>query len=80
LGSGFPGILRKHSKPKNEVSATNQKSHVLPQINAPEVPAYGHCLECAPRVGSAPILHFYPGKNTPERKGYLMERLVVPVK
>jgi len=26
-----------------------------------------------------PILNFYMGKNTPERKDYIMERLVVPV-
>ena len=28
---------------------------------------------------SGPIFNFYMGKNTPERKDYIMERLVVPV-
>jgi topoisomerase-4 subunit B len=36
-------------------------------------------VEYAPRIESAPILTFYMGKNTPERKGYIMDRLVVPV-
>ena len=36
-------------------------------------------VEYAPRLESAPILTFYMGKNTPERKGYIMDRLVVPV-
>ncbi|MDE3066880.1 MAG: type IIA DNA topoisomerase subunit B [Verrucomicrobiota bacterium] len=35
-------------------------------------------VEYAPRAESAPILNFYMGKNTPERKDYIMERLVVP--
>jgi DNA gyrase subunit B/topoisomerase-4 subunit B len=36
-------------------------------------------VEYAPRAESAPILTFYMGKNTPERKDYIMDRLVVPV-
>jgi DNA gyrase/topoisomerase IV subunit B len=36
-------------------------------------------VEYAPRAESAPIFNFYMGKNTPERKDYIMERLVVPV-
>ncbi len=36
-------------------------------------------VEYAPRAESTPILNFYMGKNTPERKDYIMERLVVPV-
>ncbi|MDR3378588.1 MAG: DNA topoisomerase IV subunit B, partial [Verrucomicrobiae bacterium] len=36
-------------------------------------------VEYAPRVESAPILNFYMGKNTPERKDYIMDSLVVPV-
>ncbi len=36
-------------------------------------------VEYAPRAESAPILSFYMGKNTPERKDYIMDRLVVPV-
>ena len=36
-------------------------------------------VEYAPRAESAPIFNFYMGKNTPERKDYIMEKLVVPV-
>ena len=36
-------------------------------------------MECAPEVDSQQILTFYMGKNTPERKDYIMENLVVPV-
>ena len=36
-------------------------------------------VEYAPRAESTPIFNFYMGKNTPERKDYIMERLVVPV-
>ena len=36
-------------------------------------------VEYAPKVDSAQILSFYMGKNTPERKDYIMENLVVPV-
>ena len=36
-------------------------------------------VEFAPRHDSANIFDFYMGKNTPERKDYIMEHLVVPV-
>ena len=36
-------------------------------------------IEYAPRAESAPIFNFYIGKNTPERKDYIMDSLVVPV-
>jgi DNA gyrase subunit B/topoisomerase-4 subunit B len=36
-------------------------------------------VEFAPRAESGPIFDFYMGKNTPERKDYIMEKLVVPV-
>jgi DNA gyrase subunit B/topoisomerase-4 subunit B len=36
-------------------------------------------VEYAPRAESAPIFDFYMGKNTPERKDYIMDHLVVPV-
>ena len=36
-------------------------------------------IEYAPRAESAPIFNFYMGKNTPERKDYIMDSLVVPV-
>jgi DNA gyrase subunit B/topoisomerase-4 subunit B len=36
-------------------------------------------VEHAPKPEAAGILGFYMGKNTPERKDYIMENLVVPV-
>ncbi len=36
-------------------------------------------VEYAPKPEAAGILTFYMGKNTPERKDYIMEHLVVPV-
>jgi topoisomerase IV subunit B len=36
-------------------------------------------IEFAPRAESGPIFDFYIGKNTPERKDYIMDSLVVPV-
>jgi topoisomerase-4 subunit B len=36
-------------------------------------------VEYAPKNDAAGILTFYMGKNTPERKDYIMENLVVPV-
>ena len=36
-------------------------------------------VEYAPKVDSQQILTFYMGKNTPERKDYIMENLVVAV-
>ena len=36
-------------------------------------------IEHAPKAEAAPIFDFYMGKNTPERKDYIMENLVVPV-
>src|SRR3954464_1989182 len=36
-------------------------------------------VEYAPKADAAGILGFYMGKNTPERKDYIMENLVVPV-
>ena len=36
-------------------------------------------VEHAGKTEAAPILSFYMGKNTPERKDYIMENLVVPV-
>ncbi len=36
-------------------------------------------VEYAPKLQAAPIFNFYMGKNTPERKDYIMDRLVVPV-
>ncbi|MFO1478111.1 MAG: toprim domain-containing protein [Verrucomicrobiota bacterium] len=36
-------------------------------------------VEYAPKPEAAGILAFYMGKNTPERKDYIMENLIVPV-
>jgi topoisomerase-4 subunit B len=36
-------------------------------------------VEYAPRTEASGILGFYMGKNTPERKDYIMENLIVPV-
>jgi len=36
-------------------------------------------IECAPRAESAPGSNLCMGKNTPERKDYLMASLVVPL-
>ena len=36
-------------------------------------------VEYVPKSDRAGILGFYMGKNTPERKDYIMESLVVPV-
>jgi topoisomerase-4 subunit B len=36
-------------------------------------------VEYAPRGESGPIFNFYMGKNTPERKDYIMDSLVVPI-
>ena len=36
-------------------------------------------VEYAPRAESASIFNFFMGKNTPERKDYIMDSLVVPV-
>jgi len=33
----------------------------------------------APESKASDMLNFYMGKNTPERKDYIMENLVVPV-
>ena len=36
-------------------------------------------VEYAPKPDSGNIFSFYMGRNTPERKDYIMENLVVPV-
>jgi topoisomerase-4 subunit B len=36
-------------------------------------------VEYAPKPEHVPLLNFYMGKNTPERKDYIMDKLVVPV-
>ena len=39
---------------------------------------HGYCKDFVPRAESAPIFNFYMGKNTPERKEYTVDKLVVP--
>jgi topoisomerase-4 subunit B len=36
-------------------------------------------VEYAPKPQATEIINFYMGRNTPERRGYIMENLVVPV-
>ena len=36
-------------------------------------------VEYAPKPDAGPVFDFYMGKNTPERKDYIMQHLVVPV-
>ena len=36
-------------------------------------------VEHAPKSNVSDILSFYMGKNTPDRKDYIMENLVVPI-
>jgi len=40
---------------------------------------HGHYVESTPRAESGPIFNFYMGKNTPERKDYNTDKLIVPV-
>ena len=55
-----------------EISPAEFKQFIGKDMRASQV-------EYAPRVDSQQILSFYMGKNTPERKDYIMENLVVPV-
>ena len=49
------------------------------QGNEVEVLAHGHGVEYAPKHDASGILTFYMGKNTPERKDFIMGNLVVAV-
>ena len=55
-----------------EISPNEFKQFIGPAMRLSQV-------EYAPRPDSAAILGFYMGKNTPERKDYIMANLVVPV-
>ncbi len=55
-----------------EISPAEFKQFIGPDMRLSQV-------EYAPRPDTANILSFYMGKNTPERKDYIMENLVVPV-
>src|SRR5437762_3407462 len=55
-----------------EISRAEFKQFIGPDMRLSQV-------EYAPKPEAAGILSFYMGKNTPERKDYIMENLVVPV-
>ena len=55
-----------------EISPGEFKQFIGPQMRLSQV-------EYAAKLDAAGILGFYMGKNTPERKDYIMESLVVPV-
>jgi DNA gyrase subunit B/topoisomerase-4 subunit B len=67
--SGKPEITR--FKGLGEISPSEFKQFIGPNMRLSRV-------EYAPKPEAAGILSFYMGKNTPERKDYIMERLVVP--
>jgi len=55
-----------------EISPKEFKQFIGPDMRLSQV-------EYAPKPDSANIFSFYMGRNTPERKDYIMENLVVPV-
>ena len=67
---GKPEITR--FKGLGEISPNEFKQFIGKEMRVSQV-------EYAPKVDSQQILTFYMGKNTPERKDYIMENLVVAV-
>jgi DNA gyrase subunit B/topoisomerase-4 subunit B len=67
---GKPEITR--FKGLGEISPAEFKQFIGKEMRASKV-------EYAPKTEASGILTFYMGKNTPERKDYIMENLVVPV-
>ncbi len=55
-----------------EISPAEFKQFIGPDMRLSQI-------EYAPKLDASDILGFYMGKNTPERKDYIMENLVVPV-
>src|SRR5216117_622545 len=55
-----------------EISPAEFKQFIGPDMRLSRV-------EYAPKLDASNILSFYMGKNTPERKDYIMENLVVPM-
>ena len=55
-----------------EINPTEFKQFIGKELRLSQV-------EYAPKHDAAGILGFYMGKNTPERKDYIMENLVVAV-
>ena len=71
-------------RPRPEITRFKGLGEISPKefqqfIGKEMVLAHGHRVEYAPRAESGPIFNFYMGKNTPERKDYIMDKLVVPV-
>jgi DNA gyrase/topoisomerase IV subunit B len=67
---GKPEITR--FKGLGEISPNEFKQFIGKEMRLSQV-------EHAPKGNVSDILSFYMGKNTPERKDYIMENLVVPV-
>ncbi|MEO7299763.1 MAG: toprim domain-containing protein [Verrucomicrobiota bacterium] len=67
---GKPEITR--FKGLGEISPNEMKQFIGDEMRLNQV-------EHAPKSNVSDILTFYMGKNTPERKDYIMENLVVPV-
>jgi topoisomerase IV subunit B len=67
---GKPEITR--FKGLGEISPNEFKQFIGKEMRLSKV-------EHAPKMEASGILSFYMGKNTPERKDYIMENLVVPV-
>ena len=82
-GKGQPETHRQDARATKRVEITRFKG--LGEISPKEFAQFigkemrTSKIEYAPRAESAPIFDFYMGKNTPERKDYIMDSLVVPV-
>jgi hypothetical protein len=62
-------------KTRNDRKPINDKGS-----NVMKIQTEGAAMKSStPKTEASGILTFYMGKNTPERKDYIMERLVVPV-
>ena len=55
-----------------EISPREFKQFIGPDMRLSRV-------EYAPKSDATPLFNFYMGRNTPERRDYIMTRLVVPV-
>jgi len=66
------GVEITRFKGLGEISPKEFKQFIGPDMRLSQV-------EFAPKPDSTHILGFYMGRNTPERRGYIMENLVVPV-
>jgi topoisomerase IV subunit B len=71
--------LRDHALQRSRRNQPEGIPTVHRQGNEVEVLAHGHRVEYAPKQDASGILTFYTGKNTPERKDFIMGNLVVAV-